>query len=79
MMVAFQVGNEDVHLEQGYGHRLSLVAHRRPTAEVGDRLRRAGLEVVATFERAPDATEKVPQAVLIARKPYPAAPSAPSV
>jgi SAM-dependent methyltransferase len=66
--VAFQVGNERVHIEQGYGHSVSLDAYRLDPNEVTELLDSVGLQVQARLVRQPDGSEKVPQAYLIAQK-----------
>jgi SAM-dependent methyltransferase len=68
LAMAFQVGNERVHIEQAYGHALSLDAYRMDPNETTDLLAAAGLIVEASLVRQPDATEKVPQAYLLAKK-----------
>lgn len=69
LLLAFQAGDERVHLDQAYGHEVSLDAFRLPPDGVADLLAQAGLAVHARLLREPDANEKVPQAYLLARKP----------
>lgn len=66
LLLAFQVGDERVHLERAYGHPVSLDAYRLPPHVVADRLQRAGLTVEVTLVRDPDAAEALPQAFLTA-------------
>jgi SAM-dependent methyltransferase len=68
LLLAFQVGDERVHLEQGYGHAIALDAYRLAPDAVTDLLNEAGLTVHASVMREPDSPEKVPQAYLIANK-----------
>lgn len=68
LALAFQLGNERVHIERGYGHSVSLDAYRMDPDETTDLLAAAGLVVKARLVREPDASEKVPQAYLIAQK-----------
>jgi ubiquinone/menaquinone biosynthesis C-methylase UbiE len=68
LALAFQVGNEQVHIEQAYGHSVSLDAYRMDPNETTGRLASAGLIVQASLVRQPDASEKVPQAYLLAQK-----------
>ena len=68
LALAFQVGNEHVHIEQGYGHSVSLDAYRMDPNETTDLLASTGLVVQACLVRQPDVSEKVPQAYLLARK-----------
>jgi hypothetical protein len=60
LALAFQVGNERVHIEQGHGHSVSLDAYRMDPNEIKDMLASAGLVVKARLVREPDALEKVP-------------------
>ena len=69
LLLAFQVGNERLHIEQGYGHRVSLDAYRLPPDDVAELLAQAGLVVQARMIREPQAREKVQQACLLGRKP----------
>jgi SAM-dependent methyltransferase len=73
LLLAFQAGDEPVHLEQAYGHPVSLVVHRRSPDRVADLLVSAGLVVHARVLRKPDRGERSPQAYLLARKPAGAA------
>lgn len=68
LALAFQVGSERVHIEQGYGHSVSLDAYRMDPSETTDLLASAGLIVRARLIRQPDASEKVSQAYLLAQK-----------
>ncbi|WP_117213596.1 class I SAM-dependent DNA methyltransferase [Allorhizocola rhizosphaerae] len=71
VLLAFQVGDERLHLEQGYGHAVSLHAYRRPPGLVAELLSEAGMDVRARLLREPEGLEKVPQACVLARKPVP--------
>jgi SAM-dependent methyltransferase len=73
LLLAFQAGDEPVHLEQEYGHPVSLVVHRRSPDRVADLLVSAGLVVHARVLREPDRGARSPQAYLLARKPAGAA------
>ncbi|WGW11624.1 methyltransferase domain-containing protein [Saxibacter everestensis] len=66
IILAFQVGNEVVHLEQGYGHPLSLDAYRLSPERISDLLSEAGFKTASATEREPIAPEKNRQAYLIA-------------
>jgi hypothetical protein len=71
-LLAFQVGDERVHLERGFGHAVSLDIYRRSPDDVTDLLRAAGLVVFARLLRdadEADPAEKGPRAYLLARKP----------
>lgn len=68
VLLAFQVGDERRHLDEAYGHTISLDAYRLLPDQVAEQLNAAGLHVHARLVRDPDGTEKVPQAYLLARK-----------
>ncbi len=68
LLVAFQAGDERVHLEQGYGHSISLDAYRLDPDHVTTLLADAGLEVDARVVRAAETREKTAQAYLQASK-----------
>jgi SAM-dependent methyltransferase len=67
VLLAFQAGDERVHLEEAYGHAVSLDAYRLLPDSVVVLLRTAGLVTGARLLREPQAPEKVPQAYLLAR------------
>lgn len=69
LVVAFQVGDEPVHLREAYGHPVSLVVHRRTPDAVVALLAEAGLVVHTRVVREPEQWEKSPQAYLLARTP----------
>jgi SAM-dependent methyltransferase len=72
-LLAFQVGDEPLHLTQALGQPISVDLHQRRPDRVADWLERAGLAVRARLIREPDDegdfTERTPQAFLLARKP----------
>jgi hypothetical protein len=65
--LAFQVGDERVHLEEAYGHVVSLDAYRLLPDHGAGLLAEAGLVTGARLLREPQAPETVPQAYLLAR------------
>jgi SAM-dependent methyltransferase len=71
-LLAFQAGDEVVHLTEGFGHTISLTSYRRRPDRVAALLGDAGLEVRATLLREPEGdgafAEKDQQAYLLARK-----------
>ncbi|TVT62189.1 class I SAM-dependent methyltransferase [Amycolatopsis rhizosphaerae] len=69
LLLAFQAGDERVHLRDAYGHRISLDAYRLPPEKIAEMLGEAGLTVDARLVRAAAEPEKTPQAYLMARKP----------
>jgi ubiquinone/menaquinone biosynthesis C-methylase UbiE len=69
-LLAFQVGDEPLHLSEALGHAISLDFHRRRPERIAELLREAGLVVRARTLREPeDGAERTPQAYLLARKP----------
>jgi SAM-dependent methyltransferase len=68
LLLAFQVGDERVHLEQAYGHAVSLDAFRLSPDRIAELLSQAGFVVHARLIREPDGVEKTQQAYLMAGK-----------
>lgn len=69
LLLAFQVGDERVHLEQAYGHALSLDAYRLSPDRIAELLGHAGFAVSSRLLREPGERERTPQACLLVRKP----------
>jgi SAM-dependent methyltransferase len=69
LLLAFQVGDERVHLQHAYGHPVSLDAYRWQPDRIAELVHQAGLAVIAQLVREPDQSEKVRQANILARKP----------
>ncbi|MCM0677024.1 class I SAM-dependent methyltransferase [Micromonospora phytophila] len=73
LALAFQVGDEPLHLTEALGHPVDLTFHRRQPDRVAALLAAAGLEVRARLLREPEryagVLEKTPQAYLLARRP----------
>jgi SAM-dependent methyltransferase len=69
LLLAFQVGDETVHVSHAYGHDLTLDAYRRKPEQVADLLERSGFAMDARLVREPVGKEKVQQAYLMAHKP----------
>lgn len=71
LLLAFQVGDGTLHLDEAFGSAVSLDFHRlRPDAVAG-LLDAAGFDVVAQVVRAPEPTSnaaRLPQASVIARR-----------
>jgi SAM-dependent methyltransferase len=68
LLVAFQVGDERVHLQRAYGHDLSLVVYRLAPDTVIDQLTGGGFELVARTIREPLGREAQQQAFLLLRR-----------
>ncbi|RKT17601.1 methyltransferase family protein [Streptomyces sp. 1114.5] len=69
LLVAFQVGDEPLRLDQPFGRPVSLDFRRLRPEHVEELAREAGLPVTSRTVREPGAEEKTPQAYLFARKP----------
>ncbi|MFF0060353.1 class I SAM-dependent DNA methyltransferase [Streptomyces sp. NPDC005279] len=69
LLLAFQVGDEPLHLDRPFGHPVSLDFRRLSPDRVAELLQQAGLLVDARMLREPGRDEKVQQAHLMARKP----------
>jgi SAM-dependent methyltransferase len=69
LVLAFQAGDEPVHLRQAYGHDVRLVVHRRNPDLVATLLAEAGLHVHTQMVREPEGREKSRQAYLLAARP----------
>jgi SAM-dependent methyltransferase len=73
VLLAFQAGDEPLHLTQALGHAISLDFHRRQPDRVAGLLGQAGLVVRARLLREPDDdgdfAERTQQTFLLARKP----------
>ncbi|MGC5332666.1 class I SAM-dependent DNA methyltransferase [Micromonospora sp. DT62] len=73
LVLAFQVGDEPLHLTEALGHPVSLEFRRRRPDRVAELLTDAGLDVRVRMVREPEAfgsqPERTPQAYLVARRP----------
>ncbi|WP_283138514.1 class I SAM-dependent DNA methyltransferase [Rhizohabitans arisaemae] len=69
LLVAFQVGDEPLHIAEAFGHKISLDFHRLNPDRIAEQLTRTGFTIQARLVREPRRTEKVPQAYLLAQKP----------
>ncbi|MGN7799382.1 methyltransferase domain-containing protein [Leifsonia sp. 22587] len=68
LLLAFQVGEDVVHLTHAYGHDIDLRTRRQDPERVRQRLQDAGFETVAELVREPVAPEKSPQGYVLARR-----------
>lgn len=71
VLVAFQVGDDVLHLDEAFGRPVSLDFHRLRPDDVEELLAGAGFEPTARLVKAPEPTSAaspVPQCVLIVRK-----------
>jgi SAM-dependent methyltransferase len=69
LLLAFQVGDERVLLEQAYGHTVSLEVYRLPPDRIAELVSRGGFVIDARVLREPAGPEKLQQAYLLAHKP----------
>ncbi|MFE9772586.1 class I SAM-dependent methyltransferase [Streptomyces sp. NPDC005931] len=71
VLLAFQSGAEEgrLHLDERFGHAISLDYHWRTPDTVVDHLCAAGLAVTARTLREPTDEEKRPRALVLARRP----------
>lgn len=68
LLLAFQTGDERVHLDRGYGHDIALDVYRLDPDHIVALLDRANLPCHTRTLRAPGDRERTPQAYLLARK-----------
>ena len=68
LLLAFQVGEDIVHLTHAYGHDLDLRTRRQQPERVRDRLRESGFELRAELIRRPVGPEKSPQGYVLAQR-----------
>jgi SAM-dependent methyltransferase len=71
LLLAFHTGDETVHLDEWWGHPVSLDFHFFRTEEIADALRVAGFEVEEIVEREPypDVEHQSRRCYIFARKP----------
>lgn len=72
LLLAFQAGDDTLHFDNAFGHPVNLDFHRLDPDRVTGDLTAAGFTVQARLIREPDPAQKsakVPQAILLARKP----------
>jgi SAM-dependent methyltransferase len=65
----YEPGGGRMHLDERFGHKISLDYHWRTPDEVAERLTEAGLDVIVRVLREPLDEEKLSRAYLVARKP----------
>ncbi|WP_158862391.1 class I SAM-dependent methyltransferase [Leifsonia sp. AG29] len=68
LLLAFQVGDEVIHLTRAYGHDVDLDTRRQRPERVRERLAAAGFEAFAELVRRPVPPEKSEQAYVLARR-----------
>lgn len=69
MMLAFQTGDELMHLTSALGHEIALDFHRRQPGHMADLLAAAGVPVFTRTVREAQDEERTPHAFLLAHKP----------
>lgn len=68
LRLAFQVGDEPLHVEQAFSHTICLDFRRWRPDHVAGQPARAGLALRAQLQREPDKAESVQQAFLLAHE-----------
>lgn len=68
LLLAFQAGQDIVHLTHAYGHDIDLRTRRQDPASVRRRLDDAGFELLAEFVTQPVPPQKSPQGYVLARR-----------
>ncbi|MFF1909861.1 class I SAM-dependent DNA methyltransferase [Kitasatospora sp. NPDC058218] len=69
LLLAFQVGDRPLRVEQPYGHPVALDFRRGQPDRIAELAAGAGLEVTTRLVREPEGEEKTRQACLLARRP----------
>ncbi|MFI6938856.1 class I SAM-dependent DNA methyltransferase [Streptomyces sp. NPDC050418] len=73
LLISFQIGDEDLHMTEAWGHAFDLVFHRRTPDAMADLVTAAGFEeragLVRRRELEGDPAERTDQAFLTFRKP----------
>ncbi|TWD84252.1 methyltransferase family protein [Kribbella amoyensis] len=69
LLHGFKIGEGTRHLDQGYGHPLSLDVYRYQPDVIAGLLAGAGFVEVSTTTTAPSSIDQLPQAYLLVRKP----------
>ncbi|OKJ94616.1 methyltransferase [Streptomyces sp. CB03234] len=69
LLLAFQVGDEPLRMTEAFGRTIALDFHRWSPDRLADLLVGAGFAVEARLVREAYATERTPQAYVLARKP----------
>jgi SAM-dependent methyltransferase len=72
LLVAFHTGDQSVHLDEWWGHKVSVDFHFFPVAEVAACLREAGFEIEEIIERDPYPEVEHPsrRGYIFARRPF---------
>ena len=71
LLLGLHLGDETVHLDEWWGHEVSIDFYFFPSDEVADMVRSAGFEIEETIERDPypDVEHQSRRAYIFARKP----------
>lgn len=71
-LLAFQIGDDTLHLDEAFGREVTLDVHRLQPDAVVAQFDDAGFDLTARLLRAPEPSSsaaKIPQGFLVARKP----------
>jgi ubiquinone/menaquinone biosynthesis C-methylase UbiE len=69
LLLAFQVGDEPLHMTSALGHAITLDFHRRRPGRMAELLTAAGVPVQVSTVRVAEESERTPHAFLLAQKP----------
>ncbi|MER8105486.1 class I SAM-dependent methyltransferase [Kitasatospora sp. NPDC094016] len=70
LLLAFQVGDEPLRIDQPFGHPVTLDFRRQQPDRIAELVRAAGLRLISRTLREPEeGVQPTPQAYLLARKP----------
>lgn len=68
LMLAFQVGDERLHLDEAFGKAVQLDFYRQQPDDVAELLRTAGFELWSVTVKQPEGVEKTAQGIVLAGK-----------
>ncbi|MFT2016394.1 class I SAM-dependent methyltransferase [Streptomyces sp. 796.1] len=68
LLLAFQIGDEPLHLTEAFGHTIALDFHRLQPDQLAQHLDAAGFTTQATLTREPETYERTRQGYLLARR-----------
>ncbi|MFJ2868723.1 class I SAM-dependent DNA methyltransferase [Kitasatospora sp. NPDC087314] len=69
LLLAFQVGDEPLRIDQPFGHPVALDFRRQQPHRIEELARAAGLRITTRMSREPEEGVETPQAYVLARKP----------
>ena len=69
LMLAFQVGEDELHLDEAFGTAVNLTFYRQQPDEIAQLLTDAGFQLWATAVKEPEGTERTPHGFVMAIRP----------